>query len=103
MSFKRGPTVLAFGHGLVTDSPAGSVSNAPSPAGVAVVMPVSARVPLESPVSSEVNEEEESPEADLDYLEDYDSEEERRLRKKKKVCVVGRREKLATLSLRGGK
>ena len=59
----------------------------PFPAGVGVVMPVSARVPLESPVSSEVNEEEESPEADLDYLEDYDSEEERRQRKKKKVCT----------------
>lgn len=58
--------------------------------GVAVVMPVSARVPLESPVSSEVNEEEESPEADLDYLEDYDSEEERRLRKKKKSSSKSR-------------
>lgn len=50
-----------------------------------VVMPVSTRVALESPVSSEMNEEDESPEADLDYLDEYDSEEERRQRKKRKV------------------
>ena len=52
-----------------------------------VVMPVSARVALESPVSSEMNEEDESPEADLDYLDEYDSEEERRQRKKRKVLI----------------
>jgi len=32
-----------------------------------------------------MNEEDESPEADLDYLDEYDSEEERRQRRKKKV------------------
>jgi len=52
---------------------------------VGVVMPASTRVPLESPASSEMNEEDESPEADLDYLDEYDSEEERRQRRKKKV------------------
>ena len=53
-----------------------------------VVMPVSARVALESPVSSEMNEEDESPEADLDYLDEYDSEEARRQRKKRKVQLL---------------
>ena len=47
-------------------------------------MPMSARVPLESPASSEMNDEE-SPEADLDYLDEYDSEEEKRQRRKKRV------------------
>ena len=49
-------------------------------------MPVGVKVVLESPGSSEQNEEEESPEMDLDFLDDYDSEEERRQKKKKKVC-----------------
>jgi hypothetical protein len=40
------------------------------------------RVPLESPASSELNEEEESPDADYD-LEDYDSEEEKRKKKRR--------------------
>ena len=48
-------------------------------------MPVSVRVALESPVSSEMNEEEESPDADLDFMDEYDSEEERKQRKRKKV------------------
>ena len=50
-----------------------------------VVLPPTVRVALESPVSSELNEEEESPEADLDYLDEYDSEEERKLKKRRKV------------------
>ena len=40
------------------------------------------RVPLESPASSELNEEEESPDADYD-LDDYDSEEEKRKKKRR--------------------
>lgn len=51
-----------------------------------VTLPGVVRVPLESPVSSEMNEEEESPDADLDYLDEYDSEEEKKQRRKKKVC-----------------
>lgn len=39
---------------------------------------------LESPGSSELNEEEESPEPDVDYMEDYDSEEEKKQKKKKR-------------------
>ena len=41
------------------------------------------RVAVESPVSSELNEEEESPEPDVDYLDDYDSEEERKQKRRK--------------------
>ena len=48
-------------------------------------MPVGVKVVLESPGSSEQNEEEESPDMDLDFLDDYDSEEDRRQKKKKKV------------------
>lgn len=39
---------------------------------------------LESPVSSELNEEDDSPEPDVDYMEDYDSEEDRKQKKKKR-------------------
>ena len=39
---------------------------------------------LESPGSSELNEEEDSPEPDVDYIEDYDSEEEKKLKRKKR-------------------
>ena len=52
-----------------------------------VAMPAGARVVLESPGSSEMNEEDESPEMDLDYLDEYDSEEERKQKKKKKVSI----------------
>ena len=53
-----------------------------------VAMPVGSKVVLESPGSSEHNEEEESPDLDMDYLEDYDSDEEKRShRKRKRVCV----------------
>ena len=56
---------------------------------VGVVMPVGSKVVLESPGSSEHNEEEESPELDMDYLEDYDSDEEKRPhRKKKRVSLT---------------
>ena len=49
-------------------------------------MPVGSKVVLESPGSSEHNEEEESPDMDMDYLDDYDSDEEKRShRKRKKV------------------
>ena len=47
-----------------------------------LILPVVPRVPLESPASSEMNEEEESPDADYD-LEDYDSEEEKRKKKRR--------------------
>lgn len=47
-----------------------------------VIIPVVPRVPLESPVSSEMNEEDESPDADYD-LDDYDSEEEKRKKKRR--------------------
>lgn len=40
------------------------------------------RVALESPMSSEINEESDQ---DIDFVEEYDSEEERRPRRKKKV------------------
>lgn len=50
-------------------------------------MPAGARVVLESPGSSEMNEEDESPEMDMDYLDEYDSEEERKQKKKKKVDI----------------
>ena len=53
-------------------------------------MPVGVRVPLASPVSSSLCDEDESPEADVDYLEEYDSDEERKQKKKKKVS--GRRQ-----------
>lgn len=50
-------------------------------------MPAGSKVVLESPGSSELNEEEESPDMDMDYMEDYDSDEEKRShRKKKRVC-----------------
>ena len=49
-----------------------------------VVMPMGSKVVLESPGSSEQNEEEESPDLDVDYLEDYDSDEEKRSHRKKK-------------------
>ena len=39
---------------------------------------------LESPGSSELNEEEESPEPDVDYMDEYDSEEEKKQKKKKR-------------------
>ena len=39
---------------------------------------------LESPGSSELNDEEESPEPDVDYLDEYDSEEERKQRRRKR-------------------
>lgn len=45
-------------------------------------MPAVPRIPLESPASSEMNEEDESPDADYD-LEDYDSEEEKRKKKRR--------------------
>ncbi|CAI8017840.1 Zinc finger protein DPF3 [Geodia barretti] len=57
---------------------------------VGVVMPVGSKVVLESPGSSEHNEEEESPELDMDYLEDYDSDEEKRPHRKKKRPSSGR-------------
>ena len=47
-------------------------------------MPMGSKVVLESPGSSEHNEEEESPDMDMDYLDDYDSDEERRSHRKKK-------------------
>ena len=41
---------------------------------------------LESPGSSELNDEEDTPEpADVDFLDDYDSEEEKKHRKRRKV------------------
>ena len=49
---------------------------------VGIILPVVPRVPLESPASSELNEEEESPDADYD-LDDYDSEEEKRKKKRR--------------------
>ena len=49
-----------------------------------VAMPVGSKVVLESPGSSEQNEEEESPDLDVDYLEDYDSDEEKRPHRRKK-------------------
>ena len=64
-------------------------------------MPVSVRVPLESPVSSEMNEEEESPDADLDYLDEYDSEEERKTKRKKRPPTRVR-SSVPTRSTRGG-
>ncbi len=39
---------------------------------------------LESPGSSELNEEEESPEPDVDYMDEYDSEEEKKQKRKKR-------------------
>lgn len=48
-----------------------------------IILPAVPRVPLESPASSELNEEEESPDADYD-LDDYDSEEEKRNKKKRR-------------------
>ena len=48
-----------------------------------VVMSVGSKVVLESPGSSEQNEEE-SPDMDMDYLEDYDSDEEKRSHRKRK-------------------
>ena len=47
-------------------------------------MSMGSKVVLESPGSSEHNEEEESPDMDMDYLDDYDSDEERRSHRKKK-------------------
>lgn len=49
---------------------------------IGILLPVVPRVPLESPASSELNEEEESPDADYD-LDDYDSEEEKRKKKRR--------------------
>lgn len=46
--------------------------------------PATVRSVLESPGSSELNEEEESPEPDVDYMDDYDSDEERKNKKKKR-------------------
>ena len=45
-------------------------------------MSSTSRVSLESPISSEMNEESDP---DMDFMEDYDSEEERRSRRKRKV------------------
>lgn len=53
----------------------------PAPEG-GIIMPAVPRIPLESPASSEMNEEDESPDADYD-LEDYDSEEEKRKKKRR--------------------
>lgn len=56
-----------------------------------VVMAAGSRVSMESPHSSEINEESDN---DADYLDEYESEEERRTKRKKKVgfmfsrCVV---------------
>ena len=47
-----------------------------------IILPAVPRVPLESPASSEMNEEEESPDADYD-MDDYDSEEEKRKKKRR--------------------
>ena len=47
-----------------------------------IILPAVPRVPLESPASSEMNEEEESPDADYD-IDDYDSEEEKRKKKRR--------------------
>lgn len=63
--------------------PAAMPPTATPPAGL--LMPGGSRVPLESPVSSEMCEDDESPEADLDYLDEYDSDEDRKQKKKKKV------------------
>lgn len=53
------------------------------------------RVPLESPGSSEMNEEEESPDADYD-LDDYDSEEEKRKKKRRPPPKSNRSSGVAT-------
>lgn len=58
-------------------------------------MPVVPRVPLESPGSSEMNEEEESPDADYD-LDDYDSEEEKRKKKRRPPPKSNRSSGVAT-------
>ena len=52
-------------------------------------MSMGSKVVLESPGSSEQNDEEESPDMDVDYLEDYDSDEEKRSHRKKKRVSVG--------------
>ena len=52
-----------------------------------VVMPTGSKVVLESPGSSEQNEEEESPDMDVDYVEDYDSDEEKRSHRKRKRVI----------------
>ncbi len=47
-------------------------------------MVVGPRTAIESPGSSELNEEEDSPEPDVDYMDEYDSEEERKQKRKKR-------------------
>ena len=56
-----------------------------------MVLPAGVRVSMESPHSSEINEESDN---DADYLDEYESEEERRTKRKKKVfyfsrCICG--------------
>lgn len=49
-----------------------------------VAMSTTSRVAMESPISSEMNEESDP---DVDFMEDYDSEEDRRSRRKRKVLL----------------
>ena len=49
---------------------------------IGVVLPAGVKVSMESPHSSEINEESDN---DADYLDEYESEEERRSKRKKKV------------------
>lgn len=62
---------------------------------IGIILPVVPRVPLESPGSSEMNEEEESPDADYD-LDDYDSEEEKRKKKRRPPPKSNRSSGVAT-------
>ena len=52
---------------------------------------------MESPISSEMNEEESD--KDMDFIDEYDSEEEKRLKKKRKVFLTKIRQMFLTICL----
>ena len=71
----------------------------PSPSlSLGLAMPAGSRVLLESPASSELNEEDESPEVEVDFMDDYDSEEERKQRRRsRKVSFFSKQLSLRAL------